>query len=545
MALKFFDRTKQEATTTGTGTFTLSGSASTGGFRTFASVHTTGDQVFYCAVDNVNNTFEVGEGTLTSGSPNWTLSRDKVKSSSNSNNKVNFAAAPEIFSTYPAENAAFSDTNLANNVVETDAIFTETLTTNKALGGQFKGTLQFNKAFFTSSDYTVTSGQTLTVTDSADLYAVDISNSTVMDRTTDFTDVTTITADTLFAPGINAYAQVTISDGVKATISPAGTTFVNNGSGIVVDSIQQEGGTTKWKLPLTDGSDGSAIVTDGAGGFKVKGASVGGVATLNPQGETLLTTIDYNNYISDKNFVEFIVPTSLASSTADIESFRIELDFLGFRASSGTQGSNTCIFLQPMSAAGTRIPLGTQSWNWLQVAQYATSSSFARQSIGASGDSNEGTWSPSGGSYYGKDYGLAMTGPTSNYLTTASDYYDGPEQNFTSTNQLSQWRSGLTGQIKIYNQIYAPRFQFDLTAAQANDSGQWNYTGMTSNGYAAYREQQSANYPITGEHARGYKIWFLPYNYSVKDSWIISGGRMDIYVKLKQSKAEITVGDSA
>ena len=68
---------------------------------------------------------------------------------------------------------------------------------------------------------------------------------------------------------------------------------------------------------------------------------------------------------------------------------------------------------------------------------------------------------------------------------------------------------------------------------------------MTSNGYAAYREQQSANYPITGEHARGYKIWFLPYNYSVKDSWIISGGRMDIYVKLKQSKAEITVGDSA
>ena len=76
MALKFFDRTKQDATTTGTGTFTLATSASTGGFRTFASVHTTGDEVFYCAVDNVNNTFEVGQGTLTSGSPNWTLTRE-------------------------------------------------------------------------------------------------------------------------------------------------------------------------------------------------------------------------------------------------------------------------------------------------------------------------------------------------------------------------------------------------------------------------------------------------------------------------------------
>ena len=544
MALKFFDRTKQDATTSGTGTFTLSAAAATGGFRTFASVHASGDEVFYCAVDSSSGNFEVGQGTLTSGG-SWTLTRDIVKSSTNSNNKVNFASPPEIFSTYPAENAAFSDTGLASNVVETDAIFTQTLTANKALSGQFKGTLQFNKAFFTSSDYTVASGQTLTVTDSADLYAVNISNTTVMDRTTDFTDVTTISADTLFAPGVNAYAQVTIDNGVTATVSPAGTTFVNNGSGIVVDSIQQEGGAIKWKLPLLDGSDGTAIVTDGAGGFKVKGASAGGPVTLNPQGETLLTTIDYNNYIADKNYVEFIVPTSLASSTSEIESFRIELDFLGFRANSGTQGSNTCIFLQPMSAAGIRIPLGTQSWNWLQVAQYATSSSFARQSIGSSGDSNEGTWSPSGGNYYGKDYGLAMTGPTSNHLTAASDYYNGPEQNFTSTDPLSQWRSGLTGQIKIYNQIYAPRFQFDLTGAMANDSSQWNYTGMTSNGYAAYREVQSVNYPITGEHARGYKIWFLPYNYSALGSWVISGGRMDVYVKLKQSKAEITVGDVA
>jgi len=545
MALKFFDRTKQEATTSGTGTFTLSGSASTGGFRTFASVHTTGDEVFYCAVDNVNNTFEVGQGTLTSGS-SWTLSRDIVKSSSNSNNKVNFAAAPEIFSTYPAENAAFSDTSLASNVVETDAIFTQTLTANKALSGQFKGTLQFNKAFFTSSDYTVASGQTLTVTDSADLYAVNISNTTVMDRTTDFTDVTTITADTLFAPGVNAYAQVTIDNGVTATVSPAGITFVNNGSGIIVDSIQQEGGTTKWRLPATDGSAESAIVTDGAGGFKVKGASAaGGAVALNPQGETLLATIDFNNYVANTNYVEFIVPSSLASSTTDIESFRIDLDFLTFYAPAGTDGANTAVFIQPMTAKDSRMSLGTAAWEWTSQYMYNSSTGYNRRSQYMTGDSNEGSSATYQGTYYGKDYGLPLTGGSQNY-GTPSDWYTDTPPNFTNTDPISQWHSNMTGTIKIQNQIYAPKVSFNFDGAMAYSGGQWNYTFMVTGGHSTYRQSsQTNNRPITGAHARGYRIWFLPVDYSMLSNWQISGGRIDAYVKLKQSQSQITVGDTA
>ena len=275
MALKFYDRTKEEATTTGTGTFSLSGTGADGGFRAFSAVHATGDEVFYCAVDSSNNAFEVGKGTLTTGTP-WTLSRTEIKSSSNSNNKVNFASAPEIFSTYPAENAAFSSTDMPNNVVETDAIFTNTLTADKALSGQFKGTLQFNKSYFTSTDYTVASSHTLTVTDSADLYAVNITTSTIMDRTGDFTSDTTVTADTLFSPGINAYATVTINNGITATVSPVGTTFVNNGNGIISDSFQQEGGSVKWKLPTVDGASGSNVITDGSGNFAIQGAAGGG-----------------------------------------------------------------------------------------------------------------------------------------------------------------------------------------------------------------------------------------------------------------------------
>ena len=351
MALKFFDRTKQDATTSGTGTFTLSGTAATGGFRTFASVHTSGDEVFYCAVDSSSGNFEVGQGTLTSGG-NWTLTRDIVKSSTNSNNKVNFASPPEIFSTYPAENAAFSDTTLANNVVETDAVFDETLTANKALSGQFKGTLQFNKAFFTISDYTVASGQTLTVTDSADLYAVDIAAGTVMDRTADFTDDVTISSNTMFSPGINAYATVTIANGVKATVSPVGTTFVNNGAGITT------GGPISWRLPITDGAANTEIVTDGAGGFAIKGAVVsdGGVAAPVPSTQVHITTFDYNSYspLSPIQSLECMVPTSIAATPDLIENFTIKFYFLNFgQPDQSSQRQETMTWwVAPLSTAG-------------------------------------------------------------------------------------------------------------------------------------------------------------------------------------------------
>jgi len=536
MALKFFDRTKQDATTTGTGTFTLATSASTGGFRTFASVHTTGDEVFYCAVDNVNNTFEVGQGTLTSGSPSWTLTRDTIKSSSNSNNAVNFAAAPEIFSTYPAANAAFSDTSLASNVVQTDDVFTETLTANKALSGQFKGTLQFNKAFFTSTDYTITSGRTLTVTDSADLYAVDIASGTVMDRTADFTDDVTISANTMFSPGINAYATVTVANGITATVSPVGTTFVNNGAGI------STGGPISWKLPTVDGSADANITTDGKGGFKVAGSS-SGVATLTPKSETLIYVGDFNNYKPDanKNYVEFIVPDSVATNASDIESFRIVMDFLSFR--NGTNGTNTWIHLQPMKSAGNRIELGTANWMWKTKMWYNSSTGWNYRAISTGANANEGQWSPSGGTYYGKDYGLQIVGD--NNYGTGSDYSVLTEQPFTSNEPGSQWYSGYTGQIDIYNQIYAPRVRFDLTQMMANTSSAIDYTSVAKGMAFQTANSQSSTATITGQHAKGYRMWFLPYTYSYLSSWGIAGGRIEVYAKTKQSQSEITLGQAA
>lgn len=88
---KFANRVKETSTTTGTGTLDLAGGVT--GFFAFADELTTGDEVWYLIVDDPDNPvdFEFGIGTFTTGVPNL-LSRDTVEGSSNSGNKVSWAA---------------------------------------------------------------------------------------------------------------------------------------------------------------------------------------------------------------------------------------------------------------------------------------------------------------------------------------------------------------------------------------------------------------------------------------------------------------------
>ena len=97
MAFKLNDRVKENSTTTGTGTFTLSGAVS--GFETFAAGIGGDNTTYYCIFETGTNNFEVGFGTLNSGAS--TLARTYVISSSNSDAKVNFAGATEVFCTVP------------------------------------------------------------------------------------------------------------------------------------------------------------------------------------------------------------------------------------------------------------------------------------------------------------------------------------------------------------------------------------------------------------------------------------------------------------
>ena len=97
MAFKLNDRVKESSSTTGTGTFTLCGAVS--GFESFSAGIGGSNTTYYCIFETGTNNFEVGFGTLNSGAS--TLARTYVISSSNSDAKVNFAGATEVFCTVP------------------------------------------------------------------------------------------------------------------------------------------------------------------------------------------------------------------------------------------------------------------------------------------------------------------------------------------------------------------------------------------------------------------------------------------------------------
>ena len=103
MAFVVNDRVKQTSTTTGTGTFSLTGTEV--GFETFVAGIGDTNSTFYAIALDGTTEFEVGIGTVTDAGTD-TLSRDTVISSSNSDNKVDFSAGTKtVFCTYPAKRA--------------------------------------------------------------------------------------------------------------------------------------------------------------------------------------------------------------------------------------------------------------------------------------------------------------------------------------------------------------------------------------------------------------------------------------------------------
>lgn len=98
MALIVKDRVEETSTTTGTGTFTLSGAVV--GYQSF-SVIGNGNTAYYTITLRGGSEWEVGIGTYTSSGT--TLSRDTILASSNSGSAVNFSAGTKnVFVVFPA-----------------------------------------------------------------------------------------------------------------------------------------------------------------------------------------------------------------------------------------------------------------------------------------------------------------------------------------------------------------------------------------------------------------------------------------------------------
>lgn len=99
MALVVKDRVRENSTTTGTGSLTLSGAVT--GFQTFSTAIGNGNTTYYAIVSG--SEWEVGLGTVSAGA----LSRDTVLSSS-TGSKVSFSAGTkDVFCTYPSSKSVY------------------------------------------------------------------------------------------------------------------------------------------------------------------------------------------------------------------------------------------------------------------------------------------------------------------------------------------------------------------------------------------------------------------------------------------------------
>lgn len=117
MPLVVKDRVFENSTTTGTGTFTLSGAVT--GYQTFSSAIGNGNTTYYTIANNTE--WEVGIGTVGAG----TLTRDTILESSNGGTAVNFSAGTKnVFCTYPAEKSVDIETaqTLSNKTLASPSV---------------------------------------------------------------------------------------------------------------------------------------------------------------------------------------------------------------------------------------------------------------------------------------------------------------------------------------------------------------------------------------------------------------------------------------
>ena len=205
MALRIKDRVKQGTTTTGSGTINLDVSFSSSGFQDFSSLGN-GTQTYYAIEEGSN--FEIGLGTYNSN----TLSRSTILDSSNGGAKIALNGNANVFVTYPADKAVFTDAD--NNATVTGLIVGQT-------GVKFNdGTIQ-TTAFVGS-----VGGYDFTVSDGSNSEVISSGNTVVWTGAGN----TTVSYDT----GTNTFS---VSGTDQDLSSYATQTYVNDASGHLQSQI--------------------------------------------------------------------------------------------------------------------------------------------------------------------------------------------------------------------------------------------------------------------------------------------------------------------
>lgn len=287
MAFVVNDRVKETTTDTGTTTIDLAGAET--GFETFVAGIGSTNQTYYCIQAQGGSAFEIGVGTVTSGSPD-TLSRTSVISSSNADGLVDFGAGTkDVFCTLPASKAVIEDNstnaNIAGNltlggtvdgvdIAARDAVLTSTTTTANAALPKAGGTMSGNL---------VLSGANITMSGSETVDGVDISaRDTVLTNTTTTANAALPKAGGTMTGNISHASDFTLdmggeinldADGGKVRFKDAGTeigrvVIDNNQDLEIVASVDDkdikfrgsDGGSNVTALTLDMSSEGSLVV---------------------------------------------------------------------------------------------------------------------------------------------------------------------------------------------------------------------------------------------------------------------------------------------
>lgn len=119
MSIVLADRVQETTTTTGTGTINLAGAATQ--CQSFVSGIGSGNITYYTILGGNGTDWEVGIGTVTSGSPN-TLSRSTILASSNSGSAISLTGTSTVFGDGPATSYSGSRFNTAIALSSTSII---------------------------------------------------------------------------------------------------------------------------------------------------------------------------------------------------------------------------------------------------------------------------------------------------------------------------------------------------------------------------------------------------------------------------------------
>ena len=301
MALVIRDRVQETTTTSGTGTLTLNGAVP--GFQSFTTIGN--NTTFYTIYDNIAQAWEVGLGTVTTGSPNQ-LARTTVLSNSNGTTTAIplVGNSSSVFVTYPAEKSVNLDAS--GNVSPLGTIASGTwqgTTVGVAYGGTgVTSSSGINSVVLRDANSNITANNVLagyaatvstastTVLTAASAYIQRLTGSTT--QTFQLPDATTLPNGAAFIFDNDAGGLLTIVNNASATVD----TVPSGGADFIylISNSTTAGTWTKYAfLPgefdfsATNASFNNATITN---------AVWNGTAIAAGYGGTGLTTFGSSNY---------------------------------------------------------------------------------------------------------------------------------------------------------------------------------------------------------------------------------------------------------